>query len=149
MWFSSWWSWSCCASEPLVKFTTNCAICIAIACNMYLLWLFSRLFIAKRWIVVSNLKCSYVDKNLLVLDRRRLQFSRVGVALWMFVSNFLKRSWVSSIPLWYKIIFKIIIVVNSIHWHFPGVRPTYIGFSITGGSWPKLVKIIIHRLSNE
>lgn len=57
-----------CAFEPLVKSSTDHAIGIANAWSMYLLLFFARMFIAKRWIVVSKFECSSVDKNLLFLN---------------------------------------------------------------------------------
>ena len=48
---------------------------------------FARMSVAKRWIVVSKFECSSVDKNMLVLDWKRLEYSMVGVALWMLVNS--------------------------------------------------------------
>ena len=73
-----------------MKYATNHAIGIVNAWNMYLLGLFARLFVAKRWIDVSNLERSSIDNNLLFLNERMLQCSKVGVALWMFVKSYRK-----------------------------------------------------------
>ena len=66
----------------------NHAIGIVNTWNVYLLGLFAILFVAKRWIDVSNLEQTSVDNNLLFLKERRLQCSKVGVALWMFVNSY-------------------------------------------------------------
>ena len=91
----------------MVKSTTNHAIGIGNAWNIFLLGLFARLFVAKRWIDVSNLERSFVDNNLFFLNERRLQCSKVGVALWMFSNSCQKQSWVTLVPLWRKTVCKI------------------------------------------
>ena len=133
----------------MVKSAINLAIAIANDCSMYLLWFFARMFVAKRWIVVSNSKCFFVDKNVLVLDWRRFQSSNVGVALWMFVRSSQNRCWVPSVPVCRNSVCRMMTVLNSVHKWFPKVAPAYKGLSMTGGGWPKSPTRIIDRLSNE
>ena len=145
---SSWWSSSCCAFEQLVKSVTDFAIGITNAWRMYVLWLFVRMSTAKKCIAMSKFE-RLVDKNILVQDWRRFQYSKVGVALWIFFNSYRKWSWVESMPLRWNIVFKMMIVVKYFNEHFPGVAPAYRGLSIKAGIWPKSLTRMIEWLSNQ